>query len=150
MYGLLDYDKHLDELSKWEQEPYYQVAARLDEVVRTTESLRRFPLGQPAFPFGAYAVPAVGRIVLIRERLERQFAALRCVEAIRLYAAEHGGKLPVTLAGIKEVPLPVCPVTGQPFTYRLRGETALLSAPEVPAQARRVIQPLAYEITIRH
>jgi hypothetical protein len=149
LYGVLDYEKHMDEIKKWEAEPYHQAAAGLREAARSAPSPRTLPLGQPAFSLAAAALPTIETVVLARERLERQFAALRCVEAIRLHAAEHGGKLPASLADVNEVPLPLCPVTGKPFEYRLQGASALLSAPEVPAQVRRRLPPLAYEITIR-
>ena len=61
-------------------------------------------------------------------RTDRQLAALRCIEALRLYAAGHDGKLPPTLDDIKEVPIPSNPVTGKPFSYRLEGRTAVLEA----------------------
>jgi hypothetical protein len=61
-------------------------------------------------------------------RLDRRVAALRCVEAIRLYAAAHGGRLPPTLAAVKEVPVPEDPLTGKPFAYRLENDTATLEA----------------------
>jgi hypothetical protein len=151
MYGLLDYERHLDELTKWESQPYYQAAQGLEEEVRKARALGTLPLplGQPAFPLAGTFIPALHRVAQAGARLERQFAALRCVEAIRLYAAAHGGRLPATLAAIKEVPLPICPVTGKPFAYRLEGESAFLSAPGVPGDIRAAIRPLAYEIMIR-
>ena len=44
---------------------------------------------------------------------------LRCVEAMRLYAAAHDGKLPSKLEEITEVPVPVDPVTGKSFAFKL-------------------------------
>ena len=58
-------------------------------------------------------------------RLEQRLALLRHVEALRLYAATHDGKLPVKLSDCP-VPLPVDPFTGQPFRYRADGTTAHL------------------------
>jgi hypothetical protein len=52
---------------------------------------------------------------------------LKIIEAIRLYAALHDGQLPKTLDDIKEVPVPkIDPVSGQPYQYRVEGNTALL------------------------
>ena len=56
-------------------------------------------------------------------QLEQQIALLRHVEALRLYAAEHDGKLPAKLSDIS-VPLPIDPVTGKPFVYAVDGATA--------------------------
>ena len=38
--------------------------------------------------------------------IERRLAALRTIEAIRMFAASHDGKLPAALGDIKEVPVP--------------------------------------------
>lgn len=148
MFGLLEFDEHLDETMKWDSFPYYQAVTGLEEAQRKARSLRRVPLEMRAFPFAAFQLPAFQKVLIARSRLERQFASLRCVEAIRLYAAGHGGKLPTSLADVTEVPLPVCPVSGKNFEYRLQGDTAILSAPEPPRSAR-TMPPLAYEITIR-
>jgi hypothetical protein len=66
------------------------------------------------------------QIVTLRRtqgRLEQQIALLRHVEALRLHAAAHGGRLPTKLSDVC-VPLPVDPVTGQPFDYTVEGVTA--------------------------
>src|SRR5262249_46864194 len=57
--------------------------------------------------------------------LQRQIALLRHVEALRLYAAGHDGKLPGNLSEIP-VPLPDDPFTGKPFAYHAEGATACL------------------------
>jgi hypothetical protein len=59
-------------------------------------------------------------------RLEQRIALLRHVEALRLYAAAHDGRLPAHLEDIP-VPLPVDPVTGKPFHYSVEGGTAKIS-----------------------
>ena len=58
-------------------------------------------------------------------RMEQRIALLRHVEALRLYAAEHDGKLPASLSDIP-VPLPDDPFTGKPFRYEVTGNTAHL------------------------
>jgi hypothetical protein len=148
-YGLLEYDQLLDEIKKWDDFPYYQARPKLEEVDRKFRMIRARPLEMRALPVAVFLFPAVTRVVLAPARLERQFASLRCVEAIRLHAAGHGGKLPASLADIKEVPLPVCPATGKPFDYRLEGDTALLSTPDAPELTRISVEPLVYQITIR-
>lgn len=68
----------------------------------------------------------------IREASNRQrylIAALTVVEAIRMHAAENGGKLPESLAEITVVPVPLNPSTDKPFLYRVvdqRGELLIL------------------------
>ncbi|MGA2796342.1 MAG: hypothetical protein ABSE63_02060, partial [Thermoguttaceae bacterium] len=69
------------------------------------------------------------RLTARRQALtERQFDSLRTIEAIRLYAYSHGGKLPGSLDDVKEVPIPPNPMTGKPFSYRLEGDTAVMLA----------------------
>jgi hypothetical protein len=149
MDSLLEYDQLFDELVKWQALPYWQATAHLGDLRRTVTSSRTRGPDSPAIPLAPLLVPAVEKVVLTRERLERHFAALRHIEALRLYAADHDGKLPQRLADIKGVPLPVCPLTGKDFEYRLEGDRAHLSAPPVPHAIGRNVEPLRYEITLR-
>jgi hypothetical protein len=80
-------------------------------------------------------------------RFDRRVAALRVVEAIRLHAAANGGALPGALDEIEEVPVPVDPISGEPFSYRLDGESAILDAPETPVEVPSGNLP--YRMTIR-
>lgn len=73
-------------------------------------------------------------------RNTRRFEVLRVVEALRIYAAAHDGKLPAQLSDITEVPIPDDPVTGKPFQYQLDGEVAKLGGPAISGV------PLNYEI----
>jgi uncharacterized protein (UPF0335 family) len=65
------------------------------------------------------------KVKQVQTRLEQRLALLRCVEALRLYAADHDGRLPVMLADVS-VPLPVDPVTGRPFSYKLEDKIGVL------------------------
>ena len=71
----------------------------------------------------AISCPISTSCVRKQAELERQLALLRHVEAMRLYAAGHDGKLPADRDDIP-VPLPLDPVTGKPFAYSLEGATA--------------------------
>jgi hypothetical protein len=77
-------------------------------------------------------------------RTDRRVALLRTVEAVRLYAAAHDGKLPESLDAVHEVPIPTDPVTGGAFSLKLDGETATIVAPNAPS----MFLP-DYKITIR-
>jgi hypothetical protein len=74
-------------------------------------------------------------------------AYLRVIEAVRLYAHDHGGRFPASLDDVK-LPLPPDPVTGKPFSYSVRdgGVAVLRGGNPTPGNDRgnRV-----YEITIR-
>jgi hypothetical protein len=73
-------------------------------------------------------------------RLDQRIALLRCVEALRIYAAEQDGKLPAKLDDIP-LPLPVDPATGKPFAYKVEGKTAHLHGEPLGVEVR-------YEVTI--
>jgi hypothetical protein len=72
-------------------------------------------------------LPHISEARRAQGRLEQRIALLRHVEALRMYAAAHAGKLPVKLADVG-VPLPSDPFNGKAFTYTLDGTTARLSA----------------------
>jgi len=73
----------------------------------------------------------------------RRFEVLRILEALRIHAAAHDGKLPTHLSDITAVPIPLDPVTGKPFAYQLQGKTAVLRGPAI------LDIPLNYEITMK-
>ncbi len=76
----------------------------------------------------AILLPATVSARTAQERLQWQTDALRTVEAIRMHAAETG-KLPASLGDIEVVPVPVNPVTGNDYQYRLDGDTGVLELP---------------------
>ena len=87
------------------------------------------------------------RVRIGAKRLETDLAALQCVEAIRSYAASHGGQLPQTLGEITEVAVPNDPMSGAAFRYTRTGATAVLeSATPAGGTAKDVTR---YEITVK-
>ena len=76
-------------------------------------------------------------------RMNWYVAQLRVLEALRLYAAAHG-RLPNRLSEITEVPIPVNPFDGKPFTYRRDGDKAVLGCEEAGPSGL----PWRYEITL--
>ncbi len=126
---------------KWAYVPHVQAIDGLKEAEREFSALWR-----DAGPFAA-ALPAMYRISFLRARLARDIAILRCVEAIRMYAADHEGRLPGALAAITQVPVPLDPLRGEPFHYELTGGTAILESPVPPDGGPR--DGLRYEITMK-
>jgi hypothetical protein len=92
-------------------------------------------------------LPALGRVHMLHARHERDLAILRCVEAIRIYAAAHDGRLPPSLADITEAPVPLDPLYGRPFSYEVAGNKAVLESPLPPGG--RTNDGQRYEITLR-
>jgi hypothetical protein len=128
---------HRDEEMKLMNLPTWQVEAL---------SARAKPPKDPAL-FDVL-VPAVQKVRHAQGRIEQRIALLRCVEALRLYAAEHEGKWPEKLSDI-DVPLPVDPFTGKPFVYKVEGETAHLRGTPPRGQKENPFLNIHYEITIR-
>jgi hypothetical protein len=96
----------------------------------------------------AMFLPAIPKVIVAVNRLERNIAALRIIEAIRLFAAAHDGQLPDKLADITEVALPNDPGTGMSFEYTRDKDTATLIAPPLKA----AVDPMTgqrYRLTIK-
>ncbi len=74
-------------------------------------------------------LPGIQNCRRAQVRSERQVSALRVIEAVRMYAADHGGALPKSLDEISEVPVPTNPASGKSFVYHLQGRTAVLELP---------------------
>ena len=75
-------------------------------------------------------LPAMTRIHELQTRLARNVELYRVIEALRWYAAEHQGKLPLSLDQIDFIPIPVDPISGQAFVYECSdGIHARLEAP---------------------
>ena len=147
LHEVLVYDSFYDDTIKWYGVPYRQARAGLARVEQRLKATRSDPtLGGI---FAALLLPAVDKVMFASVRLDRRLDALRCVEALRLYAAAHEGKLPEKLADVTAVPLPADPVTGKPFAYRRDGATATLSGPAPAGQEPNLSNSITYEITLK-
>lgn len=80
-------------------------------------------------------------------RLDQRIAMLRCIEALRLHAADHDGKLPTQLTEIK-LPLPVDQFSGKAFHYKLDGNTAILHGTPPAGFEKSPSYNIRYEVTI--
>ena len=126
LYCYHEYRRFLDDLYKWFQLPYWQSVGRFDRLAVNPAGRA---MDNPLLAMFASIVPGLGSVRLSALRLDRQLDAIQCVEAIRLDAAAHGGKLPASLDAITDFPAPIDPATGKAFTYAAEGDTATLSAP---------------------
>lgn len=149
MHALTEYDQLLDEAIKWHSFPFWQASAGLEKYEKRARSRIVRAADDPAIALSPPLAPAIHKITVARFRIERQLAALRCLEAIRLYAAEHQGHLPTSLVDIRDIPILICPITGKPFVYERMGDgAAMLSAPPIP-KGTISVRPLSYELTLR-
>jgi hypothetical protein len=89
-----------------------------------------------------------GKVRKAQARLEQRIALLRHVEAIRLYAAEHDGKLPATLNDIG-LPLPVDPFTGEPFRYSVDGPLAEVRGSPPRGETTSAAYNVRYVVNLR-
>lgn len=81
----------------------------------------------PVDTFVALLFPGLKASETACTRLHQTYELLKIIEAIRYYAAVHGGRLPESLAAIKEVPVAtVDPMTGKPLGYKVEGRTAII------------------------
>lgn len=133
----LEYEIRRDEAMKFVNLPTWEALPRLDAVARPKERAL----------FDGFAA-AFNKVRIAQGRLEQRVALLRHVEAIRLYAAAHGGKVPEKLADV-DVPLPCDPFTGKPFRYEVRDGAAHVRGSPPKGQEKVPVYNLHYEIIIR-
>ncbi len=127
----LDYETVRDEGMKALALPYWQ-ARKVLESIPPIPAEKQTPL--------FLLMTVYNKVKMAQARLEQRIALLRCVEALRIYAAENDGKPPAKLDDIS-LPLPVDPATGKPFTYNVEGRTAHLHGEPLGLDVR-------YEVTI--
>jgi hypothetical protein len=138
----------IDDFEKLWYVPYWEMRARSGEIEERLRDMRAFEGGpdREVIPMMTILLPGVQAARENQVRLDREFAALRVIEALRMYAANHNGQLPERLNAINEVPIPLNPATGQPFAYRRDGDKGILELPiadGLKGPNRR------YEITIK-
>jgi hypothetical protein len=133
------YEMLRDDVLKLTNLPYWQIESTLVESKKKEEDD-----ASTLFAWMATRFDEPTNLV----RREQRIALLRCVEALRLYAADHDGKLPAKLDDVP-VPVPVDPVTGKSFSYQLDGATAILHGTPPRGKEKDAQYNRRYEITIR-
>ena len=119
------WEETYDDIATWMSVDYSQWPTGMRD--GTNDIAKKYE-AKEVIPFARIA-SALSAAVRAQGRMERDFVSLRIIEALRLYAYNHEGKLPVSLDDISEVPVPQSnPLTGKPFPYRLEGDTAVLLA----------------------
>jgi hypothetical protein len=146
LYEIHQYDVAYDEMRKWASLLYTEAVPHLR---RTIERFRAEAKQQGYTTLAAMLLPAFDKVLVAPVRIQRKVAALRCVEAVRLYAAAHGGKLPAKLDEVTEAPIPLDPRTGKPFEYRLEGNRATLTGPTPAGEQADARNTIRYELTMR-
>jgi hypothetical protein len=131
IYTARNYQRFADD---WEKLWYIPFAGtrQLDDAVE--DRLHQANLlgggqNREVFPIVSILMPAMNATRNAQVRMERDIAALRVIEALRMHAAAHNGQFPRRLDDISQVPVPPNPATSKPFSYRLDGTTAMLDLP---------------------
>lgn len=70
----------------------------------------------------------------------RRIQTIRVIEAVRHYAGTHGGKFPDKLENITDIPVPLDPLTDKPFVWKLEGNLATLSPPQLPTEITEALK----------
>jgi hypothetical protein len=148
MYALAQYDAHFDHMYKWQNVPFWEMEPGMNRAFKKLAESRANLMSTGGIPLAELLLPAVQRVYVTRARFDRRIAALRCVEAIRLYAAAHQGKLPESLSDIKEVPIPIDPITGKNFQYRVEKGMAILVGPWPQGLPTSETNTLRYELIL--
>jgi hypothetical protein len=134
-----------DTMLKWCDVPYWQAAAKLKECDEASRTMDQ-DLDVITMAF-SISMPWIRGVYLRNAYMDRDLAMLRCLEAIRMYAAGHDSRLPQALSDITEVPVPADPVYGRPFSYHVADGKAVLESPAPAGEPGK--DGLRYEITIR-
>jgi hypothetical protein len=114
-------------------------------VAQARKKLESLPDTEPVI-LARFFLPALGGVIRSPLRLERNIAALRVIEALRLHAAATG-HLPDKLSEVTVVPIPNDPGTEGPFEYQRDGATATLSS-RIPGEPV-INNGLRYRVKLR-
>jgi hypothetical protein len=133
LYSMEEYQRIRDGSYKWVNVPYWQSYNQIDRAIISAKDEK---LANPLVALFLMLTQPINRVRLAAIRLDRDLDAMQCIEAIRLYANAHEGKLPNSLEAITDAPVPLDPLTGKPFLYQVNGDSATLSAPAPPGFRR--------------
>lgn len=144
LYTFGTYNELRDQMFKWSRLPFVEAHGKLLAAEALHQKLAEM---HEIVPLAHWLLPAVQASMHAQARNEQLFALARTIEAIRLYAAGHDGRLPDSLADISEVPVPADPWNGQPFAYRRSGDKAVLAGALPPGWSHHAV-PTQFEITV--
>jgi hypothetical protein len=130
----------------WHKATYLPYAEARGTLQAAAKRLRDAPVTEGHVP-SRILLSALDVVVSRQSVLDRNVAALRVIEALRLHAAAHNGTLPDQLGDVTAVPVPNDPGTGKPFEYHLEDEWATIVSrlPGDPFSKNG----LRYRVTIR-
>lgn len=122
VYSIEVFNELRDDVFKWLSLPYWQAEPGASLAWRRIANRDESP---EIIPIARMLLPALHAVKISEARTSRQIALLRTIEALRLHAATHDGRLPATLDEL-DVPVPIDPFTGKPIECRIKGDVAVL------------------------
>lgn len=129
VYTVDMYRKYRDGSFKWFCLPY---AETREGMAKCEQQFKGEIRGQEVFPVASMLLPAIGGAKLAVARHDRGLEIIRMVEAIRMHAATHGGRLPSGLDEITDVPVVSDPMWGRPFQVSREGDAVVIESAPVP------------------
>jgi hypothetical protein len=144
-------DYAYDEVFKWAYLPFHESQQFMTDTEQRLIKAGYLGSAQvfnkSVFPVAGLLLPALNSASYAPARMQRSLAAMRTIEAIRMYAAANDEKLPQQLTDITQVPLPRDTLTGMPLSYRIDGDAAVLefAAPNF----RPTLESYRYVVRIR-
>ena len=119
------YEVHRDEQFKWFNLPYESAIERLEaansKMITDREKFGWFTW----LPTGI--MPTINAFYTAVNRGRQRIAAIEAIEAIRMAAAENGGKL-IDKLDQAPVPVPVDPFTGKAFSYQVLDNAGVITS----------------------
>lgn len=141
IYSIETWRQVRDEILKWYNLPYWKARkglARLGDL-----QIRAYQKGV----WLTALMPSLSRAYILTTRPDLEIAVLQCIESVRMYAADHDGKLPAKLSDIIKAPTPINPMTGKQFIYKPTGNTFILDALDLSINEPAKI--IRYEVTVK-
>ncbi len=136
------YDHWRDEHFKWMHLPFWQARTKGDPAeVDSAMKAQSDRYGWCALPT-QLLLPAIRAAQAAEARCDQTIALIQTVEAVRMYAASHQGKLPPSLNAMR-VPAPIEPFTGKPIDYEFRGTHAVVTGHALPGMRYRLVLRVA-------
>lgn len=125
LWAKAEHDRYRHDLIKWFSLPF---AEGREGFERASSALKAAKESKQTLSVVFDLLTAFDKVHFASMRTDRRFAILRCIEAIKLHAADNG-TLPQSLDEIKAAPIPLDPMVNKPFEYKLQGDIAVLTAP---------------------
>ena len=143
LYSVTLFDELSDDMYKWFFLPASEAGKKPEDAERRLADA--LAAKREIIPLAAMLLQPVTAEKEAETQSLWKIAVLRIFEAMRLHAANHGGRWPEHLADITDVPVPLNPYDGKPFLYERHGDKAIVTC----SDRGPVNLPWRFEITFK-